>query len=73
MNRMEFVYTLTLLRDILPSATKLSHQIAQTRDVDISVYAQEIEVLKARCEKLPLDDPYCAGKVIFSNSTAGIF
>jgi hypothetical protein len=43
MNRMEFVYTLTLLRDILPSATKLS-QIAQTRDVDISLYAQEIEV-----------------------------
>jgi hypothetical protein len=56
MNRMEFVYTLTLLRDILPSAAKLS-QIAQTRDVDICLYAQEIEVFKARCEKL-LDEPY---------------
>ncbi len=57
MNRMEFVYTLTLLRDILPSATKLS-QIAQTRDVDISLYIKEMQVFKARCEKL-LDDPYC--------------
>ena len=53
MNRMEFVYTLTLL----PSATKLS-QIAQTRDVDISLYMKEIQAFKARCEKL-LDDPYC--------------
>ena len=51
MNRMEFVYTLTLLRDILPPATKLS-QIAQTRDVDISLYAQEIEVFKGRCERI---------------------